>query len=396
MHQKPGDTDLKVILVGDMFRYSGAEISTLELHNSLLRRGVKSMLFVPEFKNEPIKQNHVVTFKVPFSSPSSAEDIYLKLGNPLFQFLLVRSLIRQISNFRPHLLHSSNLFVLPATWLASKLTKVPFISHIRDYRLVCSAEICFKRGEINFCGDHQHFLCLLSITKNPLKAIYGVLIVRLMRYFSQGSKRILVTSNFLGQVMQRILKRKTITLYNIVTVKHKQSKREKHDKFHVLYCGRLNESKGLQLLLEIAGGRNKDFILHIAGKGELLEKVLKHVEESENTIYHGFLPTTDLYSVVADVDLVVVPSLWPEPFGRIIVESQLIGVPVIASRKGGIPEILPPFCLFNPNKNDLLRKIEDFREGQDKFISKVNIKLKPERIIKKLLKIYRDCLGDNR
>jgi glycosyltransferase involved in cell wall biosynthesis len=378
-----------------MVRYSGAEISTLELLNALLNEGVRTMLLVPEFRNEKIKKNHVVTFKVPFSSPSSAEDIYLKLGNPLFQFLLVRSLIKQISHFRPDLIHSSNFFGIPATWLASKLTKVPFISHIRDYRLVCSAEICFKRGEINFCGDYQRFLCLLSVTKNPLKVIYGVLVVKLMRYFFQSSRKILVTSNFLSRVMQRILKKKTVTLYNIVTVEHKLLKQRKRDNFHVLYCGRLDESKGLQLLLNVAKG-NKDLLLHIAGKGELLGRVLRYVKESENIIYHGFVTTRELYEIIANVDLVVVPSLWPEPFGRIIVESQLIGVPVIASSKGGIPEILPSYCLFNPSEHDLLGKIEDFRENSDKFRSEVDIMLKPERIVKKLLRSYRECISDNR
>jgi glycosyltransferase involved in cell wall biosynthesis len=38
--------------------------------------------------------------------------------------------------------------------------------------------------------------------------------------------------------------------------------------------------------------------------------------------------------------VVVVPSLWAEPFGRVIVEAFATGRPVLASRIGGIPEIL--------------------------------------------------------
>jgi len=387
---------MKVLLVGDMFRYSGAEVSTLELLNALLHSGVKSILLVPEFTNEQIRQNHVVTFKVPFTCPSSSEDIYLKLGNPFFQFLFVKSLIQQILLFQPDILHCTQFFGTPATWLVSKLTGVPYISYVRDYRLVCSAEICFKRGEINFCGDYQRFLCLLSLTKNPIEAIYGVSIVRLMRRFFQSSEKILVTSNFLGRVIKKILEKETVTLYNIVTVDHKPLKQKKRDNFHILYCGRLSKTKGLQLLLDVIEETDNNLLLHIVGKGELLETIREHAKKSQKIIYHGFVPTRTLYNIIANVDLVVVPSLWPEPFGRVIVESQLIGVPVIASRKGGIPEILPTHHLFNPSKHDLLLKIEEVRKNPDKFRSKVDIKLNPEKIVKKLLKIHKECISHNR
>ena len=39
-------------------------------------------------------------------------------------------------------------------------------------------------------------------------------------------------------------------------------------------------------------------------------------------------------------DVVVVPSVWREPFGRTVIEALATGRPVVASRVGGIPEIL--------------------------------------------------------
>ena len=39
-------------------------------------------------------------------------------------------------------------------------------------------------------------------------------------------------------------------------------------------------------------------------------------------------------------DLVVLPASWQEPFGRVVIEAMSAGLPVIASRVGGIPEIL--------------------------------------------------------
>ena len=49
---------------------------------------------------------------------------------------------------------------------------------------------------------------------------------------------------------------------------------------------------------------------------------------------------SDVQTYVAAADIAIVPSLWPEPFGRSVVEPMSCGVPVIGTRVGGIPEIL--------------------------------------------------------
>lgn len=48
----------------------------------------------------------------------------------------------------------------------------------------------------------------------------------------------------------------------------------------------------------------------------------------------------DVYSVMSRLDLLIVPSVWDEPNPRVILEAFAAGVPVLALRTGGIPEIL--------------------------------------------------------
>jgi glycosyltransferase involved in cell wall biosynthesis len=52
----------------------------------------------------------------------------------------------------------------------------------------------------------------------------------------------------------------------------------------------------------------------------------------------GALSRTEMPFALAAADIVVVPSLWDEPFGTIVVEAMAAGAPVIAYRSGGIPE----------------------------------------------------------
>jgi glycosyltransferase involved in cell wall biosynthesis len=66
-------------------------------------------------------------------------------------------------------------------------------------------------------------------------------------------------------------------------------------------------------------------------------------------------------SLYQSSDITVPPSLWPEPFGRAVIESLAVGTPVIVSRTGGIPEILSgilPDSLVEPgNAHELAQAL---------------------------------------
>jgi glycosyltransferase involved in cell wall biosynthesis len=58
-------------------------------------------------------------------------------------------------------------------------------------------------------------------------------------------------------------------------------------------------------------------------------------------------PHAGLHQVLADAKAVLVPSQWPEPFGRIAVEAMINGIPVLASAAGGLREAAAPKQLVN-------------------------------------------------
>ena len=58
-------------------------------------------------------------------------------------------------------------------------------------------------------------------------------------------------------------------------------------------------------------------------------------------------------------DVLVVPSIWDEPFGRVVIEGNYYGMPVIASDRGGIPEIINTLkggISYNSENSDELKK----------------------------------------
>jgi glycosyltransferase involved in cell wall biosynthesis len=81
-----------------------------------------------------------------------------------------------------------------------------------------------------------------------------------------------------------------------------------------------------------------------------------------NVVLHGPLAHGDVPRALASIDVLVVPSIWPENSPLVIHEAFLAGAPVIASRIGGIPELVTDEVnglLFRPgDAADLASKLE--------------------------------------
>jgi glycosyltransferase involved in cell wall biosynthesis len=105
------------------------------------------------------------------------------------------------------------------------------------------------------------------------------------------------------------------------------------------YIGRLEPLKGVEVLLranELLP--DEGFTVAIAGTGpEEYVEALRAGTNRRNMRFLGFVNPAQFFRAV---DVVVVPSLWEEPAGRVIHEAYAYGVPVIASRLGGPPEMV--------------------------------------------------------
>lgn len=131
------------------------------------------------------------------------------------------------------------------------------------------------------------------------------------------------------------------------------------------FIGRVQREKGIEVLLEaIQGLSQEQYELIVAGRPEnenYIER-LKSEFRCSNVSFVGYVKAADFYR---SVDVVVVPSIWDEPLPGVAYEPLGFGRPVIASRVGGIPEILEQCAaaeLFPAGDSGALREaLEAFR-----------------------------------
>lgn len=104
------------------------------------------------------------------------------------------------------------------------------------------------------------------------------------------------------------------------------------------YMGTLSEPKGLRWLIDQFQQLPIDATLQIAGRGQLDDEArFKALAHSPKVSFVGYQAPEDFYK---QIDVAVVPSIWNEPFGMVAVEACAWSTPVIASRMGGLPEII--------------------------------------------------------
>ena len=122
------------------------------------------------------------------------------------------------------------------------------------------------------------------------------------------------------------------------------------DDFVLLFSGRINREKGISELLDAflslkelsnikllvigssfyGGSSTEDYFIN-----SLKEKT----DCISNRIYFtGFIPYDRMPDYLSIADVSVIPSIWDDPFPTTVLEAQAMGLPIITTRHGGIPE----------------------------------------------------------
>lgn len=108
-----------------------------------------------------------------------------------------------------------------------------------------------------------------------------------------------------------------------------------HRPLRVGYIGTLSDFKGVPQLVEACRGLKVE--LYVAGDGPL-SGWIKNVNDV-TIVSHGRIDESSLPSFYSNVDVIAIPSVWPEGFGRVVVEAMAAGKPVIVSDNGGLRDV---------------------------------------------------------
>lgn len=115
----------------------------------------------------------------------------------------------------------------------------------------------------------------------------------------------------------------------------------------LLFMGRLTDIKGAGYLVaataQAARQLERPLTLTVAGDGQELSRAQEMAHKLGVPIRHsGWIGEMEKAQLLHDTDLLVVPSVWPEPFGLVGLEAGLQAVPAAAFGVGGIPDWLIP------------------------------------------------------
>lgn len=132
-------------------------------------------------------------------------------------------------------------------------------------------------------------------------------------------------------------------IYNgIKPFEFKQKQKESEDEVNLIYFGRIDKSKGLQVLLEVLSEPefgNVKFTL--IGEGNYLvalKNLSNKLELNDKVAFLGKLTHDQTIEKISGYDIFVLPSLRVEGFPMTVVEAMFAGLPTVVSNIGGLPE----------------------------------------------------------
>lgn len=135
---------------------------------------------------------------------------------------------------------------------------------------------------------------------------------------------------------------------------------EKSQKLVILYVGTLKKRKGVSNLIKaFMNINNKGIELRIVGDGPQKEKLIKIAEGDNKIEFLGKIPykSEKFVKNYVEADIFVHPGIWPEPFGRTILEAAISKNAIIVSNIGAPPNVIGDKGLtYEPNDIQGLKK----------------------------------------
>lgn len=232
--------------------------------------------------------------------------------------------------------------------------------------------LCQKYHKPFFMLVRQNLVEQVRHRTQGMKRTVSLVIVYLLEYWFQGLAARYVTFCKGHEMYVKYKKRTTApvfeTAYSLLSRAELQRFRtqKKHQEEHVikiLCVGRLDPEKGHGYLIEALAALCDSLVekleLHVVGSGSLQASLEKHaiaLNVNENIHFHGYVKHGEaLFDLYRAATYFVLPSLMGEGIPLVLFEAMAFGVPVVATKVGGIPYLFrsgEDCLLVEPHKAD--------------------------------------------
>lgn len=366
-------------------------------------------------------QNQKTKFSKYFLSNTNAKgsiaelNALKKVGRVLYSFEARNAIARLLDDHKVDIAHVHSIYHHISPSILSELKKrgIPIVMSVHDYKLICPNYRLFTNNDVcTRCKGHKYynavgFKCLKDSYAASTLASVEMYFHTFMKFYEKYIDRFIVPSQCVydklvefGQDESKI--QLLPHFYEPLSEGKKMRKIPNISDKYILYFGRLDYVKGVDVLLEMMYNLKSSVHLVIAGDGPEKRQILAKIDElklNKKVFLIGHLQGQDLSHVIEDSLFTLMPSRWWEPFGLTLLESFAHGKPVIGSRMGAIPEIIEEgksgLLFENENAQELLKCVEklladaNLREKMGRYAMKrVQTKYAAEKYMKKLESIY--------
>ena len=408
---------MRVLQVNKFFYYKGgSEFVFFDMIRLLKKRGHRVSYFaMSQPENLSTEYQKYFVSNIDFGNKGLIKKCLASL-RILYSLEAKRKIAELIKEEKPDIVHLNNIYhqISPSILHVLKKARIPVVMTLHDYKLVCASySMLNKHKACQDCKGGRYYNCLKNScfkgarSKSLISTLEMYLHHKVLRIYRLVDSFISPSLFLQSKIRDMGFEAKITHLPNFVEAANYRPYYGWREN-SVVYFGRLSEEKGLFTLIE-AAKRLPHIEFKIIGAGQINRDlaVKARKEKTGNVRFLGRLSGEALKEEISRSMFTLLPSECYENNPRSVIESFALGKPVVASRIGGIPELVKDDftgLLFEPKDPvGLSQRIESlvsqpekvFRMGQNAR-RLVEEEFNAEKYYQGLYQIYEAAINNSR